>query len=84
MYFRYDTRYIIDCWNLDVIIVPVEEKMRWSETCMPDDVLNLPNLEAGGVVRIYLPNVDGLLGQSDQCDSWQFQQSIYYTCLGDP
>ena len=51
-------RYIIDCWNLDVIIVPVEEKMRWSETRMSDVVLNLPNLEAGGVVKMYLPNVD--------------------------
>ena len=29
---------------------------------MPVDVLNLPNLEAGGVVRTYLPNVDRLLG----------------------
>ena len=31
---------------------------------MPDDVLNLnlPNLEAGGVVRMYLPNVGRLLG----------------------
>ena len=29
IYFRkYDMRYIIDCWNLDVIIVPVEEKRR--------------------------------------------------------
>ena len=24
IYFRYDTRYITDCWILDVIIVPVE------------------------------------------------------------
>ena len=23
---RYEIRYIIDCWNLDVIIVPVGEK----------------------------------------------------------
>ena len=38
-------------------MVPVEEKRRSSETCMPDDVLNLTNLEAGGVVRIYLLNV---------------------------
>ena len=29
---------------------------------MSDVVLNLPNLEAGGVVRMYLPNVDELLG----------------------
>ena len=29
---------------------------------MTDVVLNLPNLEAGGVVRMYLPNVDRLLG----------------------
>ena len=29
---------------------------------MSDVVLNLCNLEAGGVVRMYLPNVDGLLG----------------------
>ena len=33
---------------------------------MSDVVLNLSSLEAGGVVRMYLPNVDGLLGQSDQ------------------
>ena len=59
-------RYIIDCWNLDVIIVPVEEKRRWSETRMSDVVLNLPNLEADGVVRMYLPNVDRLLEYSDQ------------------
>ena len=51
-------RYIIDCWNLDVTIVPVEEKMRWSETRMSDVVVNLPNLEAGGVVKMYLPIVD--------------------------
>ena len=38
--FRYDTRYIVDRWNLDVILVPVEEKMKWSGTCMPADVLN--------------------------------------------
>ena len=61
IYFRYDRRYIINCWNLDVITVPVEEKRRWSETSMPDDGLNLPNLEAGGVVRTYLPNVGRLL-----------------------
>ena len=36
IYFRYDMRYIIDCWNLDVIIVPVEEKRRWSETRLSD------------------------------------------------
>ena len=59
-------RYIIDCWYLDVIIVPVEEKMRWSETRMSDVVLNLPNLDAGGVVRMYLPNVNRLLEYSDQ------------------
>ena len=59
-------RYIIDCWNLDAIIVPVEEKRIWSETCMPDVVLNLPNLEAGGVDKMYLPNVDRLLEYSDQ------------------
>ena len=59
-------RYIIDCWNLDVIIVPVEGKRRWSETRMSDVVLNLPNLEAGGVVEMYLPNVDRLLEYSDQ------------------
>ena len=29
---------------------------------MPDDILNLTNLEAGGVVRINLLNVDVLLG----------------------
>ena len=44
------------------MLVPVEDKRRWSETRMPDVVFNLPNLEAGGVVRMYLPNVDGLLG----------------------
>ena len=38
----------------------------WSETRMSDIVLNLPNLEAGGVVKISLPNVDRLLEQSDQ------------------
>ena len=54
-------RYIIHCWNLDVIIVPVVEKRRWSETCMPDDVLNFSNFEAGGVVKMYLPSVDRLL-----------------------
>ena len=59
-------RYIIDCWNLDVIIVPVEEKRRWSETRMPGVVLNLPNLEARGVAKMYLPNVDRLLEYSDQ------------------
>ena len=59
-------RYIIDCWNLDVIIVSVEGKRRWSETRMSDVVLNLPNLEAGGVVEMYLPNVDRLLEYSDQ------------------
>ena len=59
-------RYIIDCWNLDVIIVPVEEKRRWSETRMSDIVLNLPNLEAGRVVKMYLLNVDRLLEYSDQ------------------
>ena len=65
-------RYIIDRWNLDVIIVPVEEKRRWPETRMSDIVLNLPNLEAGGVVKMYFPNVDRLelLEQSDQKDSW--------------
>ena len=44
-----------------MLIVPVEEKRRWSETLISDVVLNLPNLEAGGVVRMYLPNVDRLL-----------------------
>ena len=38
IYFRYVMRYIIDCWNLDVIIVPVEEKRRWSETRLSDIV----------------------------------------------
>ena len=32
--------------------------------------LNLSNLEAGGVVKMYLPNVDRLLEYSDQKDSW--------------
>ena len=59
-------RYIIDCWNLGVIVVPVVEKRRWSETCMSDVVLSLPNLEAGGVVKMYLPNVERLLEHSDQ------------------
>ena len=31
---------------------------------MSDVVLNLPNLEAGGVVRMYLPNVGRLLEYS--------------------
>ena len=57
-------RYIIDCCNLDVIIVPVEEERRWSETRMSDVVLN--NLEAGGVDKMFLPNVDRLLEYSDQ------------------
>ena len=35
-------------------------------------------------VQSYLLNVYGLLGKSDQKDSWQFQQSIYDACLGDP
>ena len=52
-------RYIIDRWNLD-ISSNIREK-GWSETRMSDVVLNLPNLEAGGVVRMNLPNVDGLL-----------------------
>ena len=59
-------RYIIDCWNLDVITIPVKEKRRWSETRMSNVVLNLPNLEAGGVVKMCLPNVDRLLEYSDQ------------------
>ena len=33
---------------------------------MPDVVMNLPNLEAGGVVKMYLPILDRLLGYSDQ------------------
>ena len=45
-YFRYDMRYIIGRWNLNVIIVPVEENKRWSETYMPDDVLNLPKFRS--------------------------------------
>ena len=39
-----------------------------------------PVLRRDGV-RIYLLNADGLL---DKYDSWQFQQSIYNACLGDP
>ena len=62
-------RYIVDRWNLDVIIVPVEEKRRWSKTRMSDVVSNLPNLEAGGVVKTYLPNVERLLECCDQQDS---------------
>ena len=54
-------RYIIDCWNLDVIIVLVEEKRRWSKTLMSDVVLNFPNFEAGGVVKMYLPNYWNIL-----------------------
>ena len=57
-------RYIIDRWNWN--IVPVEDKRRWSETRMSDVVLNLPNLEAGGVDNMYLPNGDKLLEYSDQ------------------
>ena len=63
-------RYVIDCWNLDVIIVPVERKKRWPETRISDVALNLPNLEAGGVVKMYLPNVDRVLEYSDEQDSW--------------
>ena len=44
------------------ILVPVEDKRRWSEKYMPDDVLNLLNLEAVGVVRMNLPNIGRLLG----------------------
>ena len=33
-YFRYDMRYIVDRWNLD--IASRREKRRWLETCMPD------------------------------------------------
>ena len=33
---------------------------------MPDVVLNVPNLEAGGVVKTYLSNVERLLECSDQ------------------
>ena len=35
-YSRYDMRYIIDCWHLD--ISSRKEKRRWSETCMSDVV----------------------------------------------
>ena len=42
------------------------------------------HLVAGEVVQCYLLNADGLLGKPDQQDSWQFQQSIYGACLGDP
>ena len=42
------------------------------------------HLVAGEVVRSYIINVYGLLGKSDQYDSWQFQQSINGACLGDP
>ena len=55
-------RYIIDRSVRIWILGPVEEKRRWSETRMSDVVLNLPNLDAGGIVRMYLPNVDRLLG----------------------
>ena len=53
-----DTLFTVRIW----ILVPVEDKRRWSETYMPDDVLNLHNLEAGEVVRMNLPNVGRLLG----------------------
>ena len=42
------------------MLVPVEEGD--GQKRVSDDVLNLPNLEAGGVVRSYLLNVGGLLG----------------------
>ena len=42
------------------------------------------HLVAGEVVQSYLLNAYGLLGKSDQYDSWQFQQSIYDACLVDP
>ena len=63
-------RYIIDCWNLDVIIVPVEGKGDGQKRACLTSFLNVPNLEAGGVVKMYLPNVDRLLEYSDQQDSW--------------
>ena len=53
-----DTLLTVRIW----ILVPVEDKRRWSGTRMSDVVLNLSNLESGGVVRMYLSNVDGLLG----------------------
>ena len=53
-----DTLLTVGIW----ILVPVEEKRRWLETRMSDVVLNLPNLEAGRVVRMHLPNVDILQG----------------------
>ena len=36
IYSRYDIRYIIDCWNVN--ISSRREKRRWSETCMSDFV----------------------------------------------
>ena len=39
IYSRYDMRYIIDCWNLDISYR--REKRRWSETCM-SDVVRIP------------------------------------------
>ena len=57
-----DTLLTVGIW----ILVPVEEKRRWSETRMSDVVLNLPNLEAGGVDKMYLLNVDRFLEYSGQ------------------
>ena len=57
-----DTLLTVGIW----ILVPVEEKRRWSETRTSDVVCNLPNLEAGGVDKMYLLNVDRLLEYSGQ------------------
>ena len=57
IYFRYDTRYIIDRWNLDVS----SSRRGDGQKRVPNDVLNFLNLKAGGVVRTYLPNIGRLL-----------------------
>ena len=41
------------------MLVPVE--VGDGQKRVSDDVLNLPNFEAGGVVRTYLPNIGRLL-----------------------
>ena len=42
IYFRYDTRYIIDRWNLDVS----SSRRGDGQKRVPDDVLNLPKFRS--------------------------------------
>ena len=42
IYFRYDTRYIIDRWNLDVS----SSRRGDGQKRVPNDVLNLPKFES--------------------------------------